>query len=134
MFTHTITRKWASAGASISKSEAVTADGEQNLDVTAPANATAHPVAYAIAVALLQSFYMVCTVDATITPYDTSAVAMDPIELQAGVPYVWTIGSGLDNPFADDIGSLKIGGVGASDGVLSVRSLYDSTSGNPVGS
>jgi len=134
MFTHTITRKWASAGASISKSEAVTADGEDNRDLTVPANAADHEVAYSKDVSLLQSFYMVSTVDVTVTPHDTVDTPMTPIDLMAGIPFVWTSGSGLDNPFLSDIGSLHLGGVGSAAGVLSIRSLFDSTPGNPIDS
>ncbi len=134
MFSHVITRKWASGGASISKSETVTADGEDNRDVNVPANAANLAVAYAGDVSLLQSFYMVCSVNAVVTPRDTSNSPMAQIDLVAGIPFVWTAGSGLDNPFASDIGSLHVGGVGSTGGVLSIRSLFDSTIGNPVGS
>lgn len=135
MFTHVYTRKWQAAGASISKSETLSADGENNRDVNLAAGVVNLVIEYALDVSQLQGIYIVSTKDTTLTPFDTSNVAMALIDLKADVPFVWTVGSGLNNPFASDIGSLQATNLsGSAVALLSLRSLLDSTASNAVAS
>lgn len=134
MFTHQLTRKWQSNGASISKVETLEADGENNRDVNLAASVVNLVIAYALDVSQLQSIYIVSSKHTTLTPYDTSNVAMDPIDLRADIPFVWSVGSGLDNPFASDIGSIKATNLAAAVALLQLRSLLDSTVSNAVAS
>lgn len=134
MFTHTITRKWASGGATLSKSEAIVADAETNRDTSLVASVVDHVIGFNLTVALLQSIYILCDQDCTLVPYDTSNSPMAQLDLRKDVPFEWTVGSGLDNPFADDIGSLRATNLAATASTLKVRCLHDSTESNAVAS
>lgn len=127
MITHQITRKWSAGGSTISKTETKTGSGEQNIDQAVDADETDLLVSFALDVSTLKSIFIVANKDMTVTPHDSSDVAMDSVDLQSGVPYEWTDGSGLDNPFADDIGSLHVANLESAEGLLQIRSLYDST-------
>lgn len=134
MFTHVITRKWQSGAASLSKSEEIQADGETNRDANLAISVVDHPITFALKFAFLQSIYILCGKDCTLTPYDESDSPMAPIDLRADVPFEWTVGSGLDNPFAADVGSLKATNLSAVATTLKIRCLHDTTESNAVAS
>ena len=134
MFTHIITRKWQSGGASLSKSESLSADAETNRDASLPASVVDHEIDFAVKMAFLQSIYLLCDQDCTFTPYDEAASPMTPLDLKADVPFEWTVTSGLDNPFSDDIGSLKATNLSSTAATLKIRCLHDSTQATAVGS
>ncbi len=131
-FTHSITRVWTSGAFTISKKETLTADGETNRDIVAYSGQTT-VMSYNLTVAGLQSFYLVSAGDVTATPYDQSSNPLAAIELLANSPFVWSIGSGLENPFSDDLSEIRFVNAGANASV-SLRSLHDSTEASPVGS
>lgn len=126
---HIITRKWASSnGTPITKSETVTGDGENNLDTDLPVGDADFLINFAFAYSTLKSFFMVCTKDAVVTPYDTGNSPLTSIPLTANIPFVWTTGSGLANPFSSNVGSLHVANAEVSaTPTLSIRSLSDIT-------
>jgi hypothetical protein len=71
---------------------------------------------------------MVASTDMTVVPQAADdGAAMTQIDLEAGIPYVWTEGSGLDNPFAEDVEGLEVTNGEAEEGTFQIRSLYDAT-------
>jgi hypothetical protein len=128
MIRHTITRKWTGSGSTISKDEVVTGSGEQNIDQDVDASASDLLVAFAMDVSELKSIYMVASSNMVVVPHKASDdTAMTSIDLQKNVPFEWTEGSGLDNPFSNDIGALHVTNSDDALGTLQIRSLYDST-------
>ncbi len=72
------------------------------------------------AFASLQSFFAVSSVDMTLNP-DGS---MNPnIDLLAGIPFVWTLDSGLDNPFVANVTSIVVTNVLAGDLTIDAVSI-----------
>lgn len=134
MFTHIITRKWQSGGASLSKSETIQADGETNRDPSLAASVVNHVVDFTLKVSFLQSIYILCDQHCTLTPHDEADSAMTPLDLRENIPFEWTVGSGLDNPFSDDIGSMRATNLSATAATLKIRCLHDSTESNAVAS
>lgn len=134
MFTHIITRKWQSGGASLSKSESLSADAETNRDASLPASVVDHVIDFSIKFAFMQSIYILCNQDCTFVPYNESNVPMTQLDLKADVPFEWTITSGLDNPFADNVGSIKATNLSATAATLKIRCLHDSTEATAVAS
>jgi hypothetical protein len=127
MFTHTITRKWSSAGASLSKAESLTGSGEVNVDQAVDASEPDLLVSYAVLVDQLRSLYILSTTDIVITPHDSGDSPLDTIELSANIPFEWTYTSGLDNPYSDDVASLHVENLDATEGLLSMRTLIDAS-------
>ena len=84
--------------------------------------------------AFLQGIYILCDQDCTFVPYDESDIAMPALDLRADIPFEWTVGSGLDNPFASDIGSLKATNLSATAATLKIRAIHDSTETTAVAS
>jgi hypothetical protein len=129
--THLITRKWASGSNSLSKTETLVGSGEVNVDQDIDAGATDLAVSYAVLVAQMKSLFMLSTRDMTIVPLDTNGDPLPQIDLTANVPLEWTVTSGQDNPYTDDVGSLEVTNLNEdSDAVLSIRTLIDATPTN----
>lgn len=69
---------------------------------TFPAASTNASMTMAFTKANLQSFYLVADQNCTVKT-NSSGTPQDTITLVAGIPYVWSLSSGLTNPFGGNV-------------------------------
>jgi hypothetical protein len=108
-----------SAGSEVNISEVV-ADAASDLEI-----------ALSIDVSALKAFLIVSTQDLTVETND-GTTPDHTFTLTANVPIVWTISSGLENPFDDDgtltdITSLFATNASGADATLTVKTVQDPT-------
>lgn len=132
MFTHTIIRSWQSAGASIAKSQDVSAGAEGGVDESIPASSTNLPVAFAADVSQIKSLYIVA--DGPLTLKTNSSTEPDnTITLAANDPFVWVTGDPAlrdtaGTAITTDITGLYVTNADADNAVLlQIRMLVDPT-------
>jgi hypothetical protein len=77
------------------------------LDQFFAAGSSAVAFTMAFAFASLQSFWLLANQNCTITLFN-GATLENTINLVAGVPYFWSLSSGLANPFAANITTAKM--------------------------
>lgn len=125
MITHYHVINWQGQnGASLSNTVVLTGNAEINLSESIANASTDLSVAYAIAHAALQAFYM--TSDQAVSVAFNAAHGGSPlivIALAAGVPYEWNASSGIANPFSSDVTGLFINNSSGSAANFNIRSL-----------
>lgn len=126
--THSLTRKWSRTGETITKTESVSADGENNRDVSLTAGQSGLRVEWASELALMKSFYAASNRDVIIEAFDSGDLSVGDISISAGGAFMWSEASGEDNPFSDDVAYLEVTNSDSDDSaVVQIRSLVDAT-------
>ena len=122
---HRITYGWASGSASLSYTETLSGDGEDNREVSAGALATTE-VLIPIDISALKSFYLYSDVALTLKTND-SGTPDDTIAVAAGKPIVWTNNSVLANPFTVDVTKFYFVNATAGAATVKIKVLQDVT-------
>lgn len=125
-FTHTLARTWLGEGRSIESPTTYTADAQESLNLTVPADSTDLLVALQLDVSQIRAIYFVS--DKTLTLKTNSDSAPDEtINLVAGVPYMWAFGDYLVNLLATDITAIYLTRGSGDDAQFQLEALSDPT-------
>jgi hypothetical protein len=124
---HSLVLNWVRSGESITETVTVSADGEQNFDITVPGSSNI-VFGCEIDVSVLAALYIHSTGTITLATND-DGTPDDTFTITAEKPLIWYTGCGLPNPFAStvDVESMKATKGTATDATLKIRILQDST-------
>jgi hypothetical protein len=125
-FEHRISTTWIGGNGSVTATQIVQGGGEDNRNIELAGNAADVQVDLAFATARLKSFFIVADQDVTLETNSSSAAA-DSFELAAGVPLIWTEGSGIENPFGVDVTKIYLSNGAADAAIVQLRVLVDPT-------
>lgn len=121
--THRLTRAWRRGSETITKTESVVVEAEENLDLDIP-DGDDNLVAFALDVSQLKTFFACAAEDLTLETNDGVAPD-DVINLKADIPLEWSVGSGQPNPFTVDVAALYVTNATGDAVALEVRAGYD---------
>ena len=125
-FDHTLNVNWNSEGASLSSKIVESFDGEDNRSVAVTDGSTDQQIDWQMIRADAKVLYMVADQDLTVKTND-SGTPDDTINLKAGEPIVWWVGSqfALTDLFSADVTELYVSNSSGSDATLDIRLLFD---------
>lgn len=124
MFTHTLNWQYTASGNTESQNITVTADGEDNRDITVAALATDYLVAYALDYSQCKGLFILADADMTLE-INSSSAPDQTISLTANVPVAWVYGGFGSCPITAVTTSLYV--TSTAGGTLKIRTLVDST-------
>ncbi len=111
-------------GALLPGSVVVSGGAENNFDVTIAANATNTQVAWAWTNTKLESVFILSDVTLTLKTNTTSG-PQDQLTITANKPFVWYKGSGVTNPFSNNVTTTYWTNATSGDADLQIRSVVD---------
>ena len=123
--THALVLNWNRSSEAINTTVTITAESEQNFDITVPDNDNVVVVA-AIDVSQLSLVFIKSDVTITFKNND-DGTPDDTLTITAGKPLVWYSGCGLPNPFASgiDVASFKLTNATAGEATVKIRFAYE---------
>lgn len=122
---HKITRTWVRGNETLSATQTLTVDGETALDVSVAGSTTDQAVIWTCDVSQIKSLYILSTSKDVTFETNSSSSPADTISLKAGVPFIWTYGSGVTNPLGTDVTALYLTNAGAGATTVRLRIGYD---------
>jgi hypothetical protein len=125
-FEHRISTTWSGGNGSVTATQIVKGGGEDNRNIELAGNAADVQVDLAFATARLKSFFIVAD-QGVILATNSSATPADAFTLAAGVPLVWTEGTGIENPFGADVTKIYLSNGTAEVAAVQLRVLIDPT-------
>lgn len=130
MVTHNFSRGWSNAGA-ISKTVAISAGAEYNIDESIPASTTDQLVAFVLDVSQLKGIFMVSDYAVTVET-NSGSTAANTFTLPANTPYMWVLGDAAMRDTAGavvttDITALYVTNGASSSALFQLRAVVDPT-------
>lgn len=125
-FTHTITQKVTSGGNTVTADNSYSGGAQVSLDESIPDSSTDLLVVVALDVSKIQSIYILSDQDMTLETNDGTTPA-DTINLLAGKPYIWHIGSYFTNLLATDVTAFYMTNASGSSAQLKMEAVLDPT-------
>lgn len=123
---HTVTYIVDAGGSQIRQAIALTADGEDNREISVPDAQTDMLVAFTLDISQLKHITIISDKAITIETNSGSAPD-DTIVLVANEPLIWTNVSKLANPFSADITALYFTNASGATATVKIRCLVDVT-------
>lgn len=121
-----INRTFTLDGETITAPQTLTVDGVGGIDGSLTASQADQEYAITIDVSQLKYLYILASNDCTVET-NSSSSPVDTITPKAGVPYVWTYGSGVTNPLGTDVTKIFVTNGAASVATFKMRVGLDAS-------
>lgn len=115
-----LNRTFTLDGETISAPQTLAVDGTGGIDGSLTASQADQEYAITVDVSQLKYLYILTSNDCTIET-NSSSSPVDTITSKAGVPYLWTHGSGIPNPLGTDVTKIFVTNGAASVCTVKVR-------------
>lgn len=125
--THNLDIGWSQSAATPTNTRvSISADGEDNRELSIADGVTNGQVVFHVDVSQLALFHIVSDKAVTVKT-NSSGAPQETLTLTANVPLVWYTGCGYTKPFAGDVTTIYITNASGSTATIKINKLEDTT-------